>query len=159
MRRGVTLAELVLACAFLGIVAGIAVPRAGEMLDGIRITQAGHEVVGALTLGRAAAIRRGDYAHVIVDESRGSVRVEVGADTVFHRALRDVHRVGLRASKDTITYAPSGMGYGVSNSTMAAPRMCPAGWNVKRVASDIRREAPNSTAWNRRSAAIASASV
>lgn len=118
MRPGVTLVELVLACAFLGIVAGIAVPRAGAMLDGIRITQAGHEVAGALTLGRAAAIGRGDYAQVIVDEPGGSVRVEVGRDTVFHRALRDLHRVDLRASKDTITYAPSGMGYGVSNSTI-----------------------------------------
>jgi hypothetical protein len=53
-----------------------------------------------------------------VDEARGSIRVEAGRDTLFHRALRDLHRVQLRASKDTIVYAPSGMGHGVSNSTI-----------------------------------------
>ena len=118
MRRGLTLAELILTCTFVGLVTGIALPRVGDALDRIRITQAGHEVAGALTIGRAAAIRRGDYARVIVDEPRGSIRVEVGRDTLFHRALRDLHRVSLRASKDTVTYAPSGMGYGVSNSTI-----------------------------------------
>ncbi len=118
MRRGLTLAELVLTCTFIGLVAGIAVPRAGAALDRLRLDQAGHEVAGALTLGRAAAIRRSDYAHVIVDEARGSIRIEAGRDTLFHRALRDLHRVQLRASKDTITYAPSGFGYGVSNSTI-----------------------------------------
>ena len=118
MRRGFTLAELVLTCTFLGLVVGIAIPRVGDMLDRLRVTQAGHEVAGALTLGRAAAIRRADYASVIVDESRGSIRVESGSDTLFHRALRDLHRVQLRASNDTIIYAPSGFGYGISNSTI-----------------------------------------
>ena len=118
MRRGLTLAELILTCTFVSLLAGVAVPRIGDALDGIRITQAGHEVAGALTLGRAVAIRRADYARVIVDEELGSIRVEAGTDTLFHRALRDMHRVALRASKDTIVYAPSGMGYGVSNSTI-----------------------------------------
>lgn len=118
MRRGLTLAELVLTCTFIGLLAGIAVPRAGAALDRLRLTQAGHEVAGALTLGRAAAIRRSDYAHVIVDEARGSIRVEAGGDTLFHRGLRDLHRVALRASKDTVTYAPSGTGHGISNSTI-----------------------------------------
>jgi Tfp pilus assembly protein FimT len=118
MRPGLTLVELVLTCTFIGLLAGVALPRVGDALDGIRIAQAGHEVSGALTIGRAVAIRRADYARVIVDEDRGSIRVEAGTDTVFHRALHDLHRVTLQASKDTITYAPSGMGYGVSNSTI-----------------------------------------
>jgi Tfp pilus assembly protein FimT len=118
MRPGLSLVELVLTCTFIGLLAGVALPRVGDALDGIRIAQAGHEVSGALTIGRAVAIRRADYARVIVDEDRGSIRVEAGTDTVFHRALHDLHRVTLQASKDTITYAPSGMGYGVSNSTI-----------------------------------------
>lgn len=118
MRPGLTLVELVLTCTFVGLVIGVAFPRVGDALDHLRVRQAGHEVAGALTLGRAAAIRRGGYADVIVDEARGSIRVEVGNDTLFHRALRDLHRVQLRASKDTISFAPSGFGYGVSNSTI-----------------------------------------
>lgn len=118
MRRGFSLAEVVLVCAFLGIVAGIAVPRAATMLDGIRLKQAAHDVAAAVTLARAAAIRRATYARVVVDSARSEVRVESGTDTLLLRDLRAMHRVELRATRDTITYAPSGMGYGVANSTI-----------------------------------------
>lgn len=118
MRRGTTLAELLLVCAFLGLLAGIGLPRLHHALDGIRVTQAAHEVAGALTLARAAAIRRAAYARVIVDERAGTVRVESLGDTLLHRALRADHRVALRASRDTVTYGPDGLGHGVSNSTI-----------------------------------------
>lgn len=118
MRRGLTLAELVLVCTFLGLVAGIAGPRMTSALDAIRLEQAAHEIAGALTLARAAAIRRAAYAAVVIDERAGTVRVESAGDTLLVRAVRDDHRVTLRASRDTITYAPNGMGYGVANSTI-----------------------------------------
>lgn len=118
MRRGLTFAELMLTCTFLGLVAGIAVPRASAMLDTIRLRQASQEVAAAVTLARAAAIRRATYARVIVDAPRGEVRVESDTDTLLRRNLRAMHRVALRASRDTITYAPSGFGYGVSNATI-----------------------------------------
>lgn len=107
-----------LVCAFTGIVAGIALPRTAAMLDGIRLRQAAQEVSAALTLARAAAIRRATYARVVVDSLRGEVRVESDTDTLFRRNVRAMHRVALRATRDTITYAPSGLGYGVANSTI-----------------------------------------
>lgn len=118
MRPGLTLAELVLTCTFLGLVMGIAIPRAGAVLDALRLEQASHEVAGALTLARAAAIRRAAFARLIVDEPLGRIRVESGGDTLLTRDLRALHRVSLRASRDTVTYAPSGLGYGVANSTI-----------------------------------------
>lgn len=118
MRPGLTLAELILTCTFIGLVIGIAVPRAGAALDALRLEQAAHEVAGALTLARAAAIRRAAHAHLIVDERTGRLRVESGGDTLLERDLRAMHRVALRASRDTVTYASSGLGYGVANSTI-----------------------------------------
>lgn len=118
MRRGVTLAELVLTCTFVGLVAGIAVPRIGALLDAIRLQQASHEVAGAVTLARAAAIRRANYTRLVIDPLRDELRIESGADTLHRRNLGDMHRVTLRATRDTITYAPSGLGYGVANSTI-----------------------------------------
>jgi prepilin-type N-terminal cleavage/methylation domain-containing protein len=118
MRRGLTLVELMLVCTVIGLVAGIVVPRIGATLDALRLEQAAHEVAGALTLARAAAIRRATYAQVIIDEPRGEIRVESGTDTLIRRDLRAMHRVALRASRDTVTFAPSGLGYGVSNSTI-----------------------------------------
>ncbi|MEX2181496.1 MAG: GspH/FimT family pseudopilin [Gemmatimonadaceae bacterium] len=118
MRPGVTLAELIVVCTFTALVAGIGIPRAQYVLDGLRLRQAAHEVAGALTLARAAAIRRGASARLIVDEAAGSVRVESAGDTLLLRQLARLHRVALRASRDTVTYAPSGLGYGVANSTI-----------------------------------------
>lgn len=117
MRRGLTIVEVVLVCTFVGLVAGIALPRAASMLDAVRLQQASHEVAGALTLARAAAVRRPGYARLILDESAGEVRVEIDADTLHRRDL-SMHRVTLRASRDTIIYAPSGLGYGIANSTI-----------------------------------------
>lgn len=118
MRRGVTLAELVVVCTLTALVAGIAVPRTRGLLDGLRLRQAAHEVAGALTLARAAAIQRGTYIRLVVDEPSGAVRVESDTDTILKRGLGRLHRVALRASRDTITYAPTGLGFGVANSTI-----------------------------------------
>lgn len=118
MRRGVTLAELVVVCTLTAVIAGIAVPRTRDVLDGLRLRQAAHEVAGALTIARAAAIRRGSYARVVLDESAASLRVESDIDTLLSRNLGRLHRVALRASRDTIIYAPTGLGFGIANSTI-----------------------------------------
>jgi Tfp pilus assembly protein FimT len=117
-RPGLTLAELVVTCTFLALLIGVAAPRLNHLFDGIRVDQAAHEVAGALTLARAAAIRRAEYARLVVDEPSGVLRVECGADTLLQRDLRRINHVTLRASRDTITYAPNGLGHGVANSTI-----------------------------------------
>lgn len=118
MRRGATLAELVVMCTVIAVTAGVALPRAQSVLDGIRVRQAAHEVSGALTLTRAAALRRGQQARLVVDRERGTLRIESGTDTLLRKDLRRMHRVALRASRDTVTFAPTGLGFGLSNSTI-----------------------------------------
>ncbi len=117
-RPGVTLAELLVVCTLVALTAGVAVPRTRWVLDGIRIRQAAHEVSGAVTLTRAAALRRGEQARLIVDPTRSTLHIEAGGDTLLRRDLRRLHHVALRASRDTITYSPNGMGFGVANSTI-----------------------------------------
>lgn len=118
MRPGLTLVEVLLVCTFTALVAAIGIPRAQYILDGLRLRQAAHEVAGALTLARAAAIRRGDYTQMIVDEPIGAIRVAGPHDTLLVRDLRRLHRVALRASRDTVTFAPTGLGFGIANSTI-----------------------------------------
>lgn len=117
-RRAVTLAELVVVCTFVAVAAGLAMPRAKYLLDGLRLRQAAHEVSGAITLTRAAAIRRAELARLIVDRPAGSIRVESGSDTLLTRNLRRMHYVQLRATRDTVTFGANGLGYGVANSTI-----------------------------------------
>ena len=118
MRRGFTLPEVVAVCTLIAVLAGVAVPRTRHMLDGLRLRQAAHEVAGAVTLARAAAIRRAAFAHLIVNDSTGTVRVESEGDTLWRRELTRNHGVLVRASRDTIPYAPTGLGFGLANSTI-----------------------------------------
>jgi prepilin-type N-terminal cleavage/methylation domain-containing protein len=118
MRHGFTLPELVVVCTLIALVAGIAIPKTRYVLDGLRLRQAAHEVAGAVTLARAAAIRRGAFAQLVVDDSTGSVRVESDGDTLWRRDLTRNHGVLVRASRDTVLYAPTGLGFGVANSTI-----------------------------------------
>ena len=118
MRRAYTLVELLLVCTLITVVAGLALPRGKYLLDGLRIRQAAHEVSGAVARTRAAAIRRGQVARLIVDRPAGSIRVESGIDTLVVRPLRAMHYVQLRATRDTVTFGANGLGVGVANSTI-----------------------------------------
>jgi prepilin-type N-terminal cleavage/methylation domain-containing protein len=118
MPRGFTLPELVVVCTLIALLAGVAVPRTRYVLDGLRLRQAAHEVAGAVTLARAAAIRRGAFAQLVVGESTGTVRVESDGDTLWRRELTRNHGVAVRASRDTVLYAPTGLGFGIANSTI-----------------------------------------
>lgn len=118
MPRGFTLIELSVTCAIVALFAAVAVPRTEAALDRLRVDQAARAVATAVHIGRTAAIARGAYTRVVVDEGAGIIRVEGDRDTLLARALRADHRVTLRATRDTITYAPSGLGYGLSNSTI-----------------------------------------
>ena len=118
MRRAYTLLELLLVCTFVAVCAGLALPRAKYLLDGLRIRQAAHEVSGAVALTRAAAIGRGQSARLVVDRPRGRIRVESGGDTLLERDLTRLHWVTLYATRDTVTYGANGLGFGVANSTI-----------------------------------------
>jgi prepilin-type N-terminal cleavage/methylation domain-containing protein len=118
MRRAFTLVELIVVCTILAVAAGVALPRSKDLLDGLRVRQAAHEVSGAVALTRVAAIRRGQVARLIVDRSAGSIRVETGNDTLLTRPLQTLHDVQLRATRDTVTFGANGLGVGVANSTI-----------------------------------------
>jgi prepilin-type N-terminal cleavage/methylation domain-containing protein len=98
--RGFTLPELVAVCTLIAVLAGVALPRTKYLLDGLRLRQAAHEVAGAVTLARAAAIRRGAFAQIVVDEATGTVRVESDGDTLWRRELTCLNR--LRATTNRL---------------------------------------------------------
>src|SRR5437899_8145932 len=56
MRRGLTLAELMVVLAILGIVTAVTLPRLAGMRDWIAVDTAAHDVTAAITVARSAAI-------------------------------------------------------------------------------------------------------
>ncbi|HVZ48242.1 MAG TPA: GspH/FimT family pseudopilin [Gemmatimonadaceae bacterium] len=121
-RRGHTLVELVLTIAMLGIAAAVAIPSLRTIADRMSVRAATQDVVLGLWAARNVAAMRGDYASFVVDAQSGRLQVVTGGDTVFARELTLKRGVTVRATRDSITYAPSGVGFGAANTTIILSR-------------------------------------
>ncbi|MEA3245395.1 MAG: prepilin-type N-terminal cleavage/methylation domain-containing protein [Gemmatimonadota bacterium] len=121
-RRANTLVELVLTLVLLGIVAAVAVPNVRTIADRLNVRAATQDVVLGLWAARNVAAMRGENASFIVEAGSGRVRVVAGADTVFARDLAARRGVRVSATRDSITYAPTGLGYGAANTTIVIAR-------------------------------------
>jgi Tfp pilus assembly protein FimT len=121
-RGGTTLAEVLVTLAVLGILTSITVPRAASVVDRVSVKGAAQDVVLALASARAAASRRGAYASFVADPHTGRVRVVSGGDVLLERDLSGVRGVRLEASRESVTFSPSGLGWGAANTTVIVSR-------------------------------------
>ena len=120
--RGVTLIELLLALTVLGVMISIAIPRTSAVVDRLRVRGAAQDVMLGLASARAAAARRSDFTSFIVDPRAGRVRVVCRGETLFERDIARTRGVRLEATRESITYAPTGMGWGAANTTVVVSR-------------------------------------
>jgi Tfp pilus assembly protein FimT len=121
-RHGTMLLELVLTLGLLAIVAAVTVPGVVATTDRLGAVGARHDVVLALWAARHAAITRGANASLVVDAPGGRVRVVCAGDTVFARDLTTARRATIAVTRDSITYAPTGLGYGAANTRIIVAR-------------------------------------
>lgn len=121
-RTGALLLELILTMTLLGIVMTVAVPSLQAMIERMSVKGATHDVVLGLWAARNAAIMRGVYASFVVDSKSGRVRVVSGGDTLFARDLTATRGVKVDVSRASITYGPTGMGYGAANTRIVVSR-------------------------------------
>jgi Tfp pilus assembly protein FimT len=121
-RAGTTIVELTLTMVLVGIMSAIGLPRARSALDRLSVRGAKQDVAFALAAARGAAIRRGDYAAFSVDPRGGHVRVLLAGETVIDRELITRRGVSITASRESVTFAPSGLGYGAANTTIVLRR-------------------------------------
>ena len=59
---------------------------------------------------------------VILDSGSASLIVRAYADTISHRRLGSSHSVAFTTTRDSMAYAPNGLGYGASNLTVVLRR-------------------------------------
>lgn len=122
VRRGSTIAELVITLAVVGVLASIAVPRAATLIDRLSVKGATQDVVLALAAARAAAARSGAYASFVADTRTGRLRVVSGGATLLERDVLHTRGVRLEASRESVTFAPGGLGWGAANTTVIVSR-------------------------------------
>lgn len=121
-RRGTTLVEIGIVLAVIGIATGIALPRFTSYRDWIATESAAASAMSALSVARHAAIRRATMTAVRFDTTGARITIFSGPDTILQRSLGTLHGVRLHATRDSIAYAPNGMGYGAANTRLILSR-------------------------------------
>jgi len=122
MRFGMTFIEVSITVAILGVMAGLTFPRFGSYRDRIAVDAATSSTMSLLAAARHAALRRATRTAVHLDSARGSVSIVAGIDTIEQRPMREVHQVEFSTSRDSIAFAPSGLGYGAANTQIILRR-------------------------------------
>jgi type II secretory pathway pseudopilin PulG len=114
-RRGVTLLDQLLALVVIGILLAIVTPGIGALRDRLAVGSAARAVRDALALAREHATATGERTAVRFDVVRDRVTVHSGTDTLQRLTLASTHGVSLEATRDSMAYLPSGLGFGASN--------------------------------------------
>jgi prepilin-type N-terminal cleavage/methylation domain-containing protein len=122
MRRGTTLPELILVVTIVGILGTIAIPRTVRWRDRMSVRAAALETVATFALARRWSLSRSTRTAITFDTVAATVTVRSFADTIARRDLASSHGVTLSASRDSMAYAPNGLGYGASNLTIVLRR-------------------------------------
>lgn len=122
MRSGMTLIEVGVTVGILGVVAGLTFPRFGSYRDRVAVDAATSSTLSLIATARHAALRRAMRTAIHLDSATATVIVVSGADTIQRRPLREVHGVLFSTTRDSIAFAPSGLGYGAANTQIILRR-------------------------------------
>jgi len=126
MRVGWTLTELVVVVVVLGLLMGTTAPRLAALRDRAAVRAAAAVVRSALAAARDEARNRAAPAVLALDAAERRVIVLAGSgtsrDTVLVQPLAPELGVSLERTGDSVRFAPSGIGYGVSNTTIVLRR-------------------------------------
>ena len=108
--------------AVAAILCGVALPAVVGVVDRIVVRSAVDAISSACALARGVAIMRGASAVVTIDTVAVAVRVTVGGELILDRPLDPGGALRLHVTRDRVTYAPTGLGYGASNTRVLASR-------------------------------------
>jgi Tfp pilus assembly protein FimT len=122
LTRGFTTIELLIVFCILSILLAISIPRAEKLLDRIRVRGAADEIETAFGIARHIAIARAAQATVDIDGSAGTLYVSVADDTVRRIDIATPHGVELASNRASMSYGPTGIGYGAANLSVVVQR-------------------------------------
>ncbi|MDZ7629914.1 MAG: prepilin-type N-terminal cleavage/methylation domain-containing protein [Gemmatimonadaceae bacterium] len=121
MRSGYTLLEMTIVLLIVAIIAGLAIPAMIGMRDRLTVRLAAIDTNRALSDARSMALASARRTAVRIDQTRNTVTVYAGADTL--RTLRlDDYGVTLRSTRDSIAWGPTGIGWGAATATITLTR-------------------------------------
>lgn len=124
MDKGFSLIELVFVLCIIMALAAVGIPRLQPFLDRIAADHAARDVTTALALARHGAVLKSVRSRLIIAADTLRIdRLEQGAWTPWKRrpGAADLG-VAMAVSNPVVTFGPSGMGWGVSNTKVVLRR-------------------------------------
>jgi Tfp pilus assembly protein FimT len=113
---------LVVVMAVVGVLIAIAVARTSSLRDRVSVRAAATETVAAFALARRWSLSRASRTAITFDTAASTLVVRSYMDTIARRSLGSSHGVSVSTSRDSMAYAPNGLGYGASNLTVVLRR-------------------------------------
>jgi hypothetical protein len=114
-RRGSAMVEQIALLALLGILATVSIRGIARLLDATWVHIATRDIADLIALAREQAAATGARAAVRFDVAASHVAVHAGTDTVARYDLAQHGHVVMEATRDSMAYAPSGLGFGAAN--------------------------------------------
>jgi prepilin-type N-terminal cleavage/methylation domain-containing protein len=122
IRRGTTLIEQLVVIAILAIVTAIAVTTAVRQLDAAAVHAASREVADAFAAARDHAMASGRRTAVRVRARDTVLLVHADDDLLEQRRLGLTYGVSVTGTRDSMAYAPTGLGWGAANLSVRIAR-------------------------------------
>jgi hypothetical protein len=107
------MAEQLAVLAVTGILLALAIAPGLPLLDRIAVATAAQDIVDLLGTAREIALARQQLTAVHIAPVARQLVVQSGGDTLARTVLPD--GVRLESTRDSLAYAPNGLGYGAAN--------------------------------------------
>ena len=120
--HGATLIEVTLVVSIIALLTSIAISRAGPFVNSIEVRGSVTEITSMFSLARHVAIARGRQSVIDIDPASGTISIRSGIDTIVTRSVGAAHGTVISTSRTSMTYTPTGVGYGAANFTMTVKR-------------------------------------
>ena len=114
-RRGSTLIEQLWLLVISGIVMSASVVGGARLLDAAAVRSSANDVADLFAIARDQAISTGKRTAVRIDMTEGRLVIHADVDTLMRLELARLRAVSIQATRDSMAYAASGLGYGASN--------------------------------------------
>lgn len=105
-----------------GVVLAVSVLGGARLLDAAAVRNSASEIADLFAIARDQALATGTRTAVHIDMANGRLVVHADIDTLIRLELALHRAVTVWASRDSMAYAASGLGYGASNLRVIVQR-------------------------------------
>ena len=113
---------MVVALAMMALLLSIALQRFTALRDAMSVRAAVADLGSTFSLGRQLAVSRRRVVAIVLDTGSGVVEVRSGGSKIVRRELGAAYGVHLGSNRDSAVFDARGLGYGLSNLSVAIRR-------------------------------------